>query len=70
MEDLDDTLLAEFDHLLGGTASIEDVAAVRAELGTNTHRARQIDAMALDDIADVSVREELVVLAKEYGYSV
>jgi hypothetical protein len=70
VEDLDDTLLAEFDHLLGGTASIDDVAAVRAELGTSTHRARQIDAMALDDIADAPVRDELAALAKEYGYSI
>ena len=70
VEDLDDTLLAEFDHLLGGAASIENVAAVRAELGTHTHRARQIDAMALDDIADMSVRDELAALAEEYGYSV
>jgi hypothetical protein len=68
VEDLDDELLTEFDHLLGGSAAPSAVAALRAELGTETHRARRIDELGLDDIGDPATRRELTALAAEYGY--
>lgn len=68
VEDLDDELLADLDHLLGGHASIDEVAALRAELGTSTHRARQVDALTLTDIGDAAVRRDLTRLAAEFGY--
>jgi hypothetical protein len=68
VEDLDDELLARVDHLLGGTASPADVAAVRASLGTSTHRARQVDAVTVDDIGDAAIRSQLADLALDYGY--
>lgn len=68
VEDLDDDLLVRFDHLLGGAASPADVAAVRASLGTSTHRARQVDAVTLDDVADPTIRAQLAALALDYGY--
>lgn len=68
VEDLDDDLLVHFDHLLGGGATLEDVATVRASLGTSTHRARQVDPVTVDDIVDVATRAELTDLALDYGY--
>jgi hypothetical protein len=70
IEDLDDQLLTELDHLLGGSATAVDSARVRAELGTSTHRARQVNALGLDDIADVPTRDALAALALDYGYDV
>jgi hypothetical protein len=68
VEDLDDDLLTDFDHLLGGAASPAEVAAVRAKLGTSTHRARQVDALTMADIRDSSIRSQLSDLAAEFGY--
>jgi hypothetical protein len=70
VEELDDELLLELDRMLGGSASPADVASVRRDLGTSTHRARQVDALTLDAIADVATRESLAELAQEYGYAV
>jgi hypothetical protein len=70
VEDLDDEMLTELDHVLGGSASTAEVATVRTALGTSTHHARQIGVLALDDIADTSTRRELADLAAEYGYPV
>jgi len=68
VEDLDDRRLVELDHLLGGDADEQTAARVRAELGTSTHRARQVGPVTLDDLADAAVRNELVELAARYGY--
>lgn len=68
VEDLDDELLSQLDRLLGGTATAADAAEVRAELGIDTHRARQVDALALDAVADPVTRRTLTELAREYGY--
>lgn len=70
VEELDDELLLELDHTLGGSASPAEVAAVRHELGTSTHRARQVDALTLDAVADVATRDALAELGQEYGYAV
>jgi len=68
VEDLDDQLLAELDQLLGGSASVADTARVLGELGTSTHRARQVDALGFGAIADVPTRDALAALALDYGY--
>jgi hypothetical protein len=68
VEALDDDLLVEFDHLLGGSAAPAEVGAIRAGLGTSTHRARQVDELTLDDIRDTAIRDEVVQLATEFGY--
>jgi hypothetical protein len=68
VEDLDDDLLVRWDHLLGGSSTQADVAAVRASLGTSTHRARQVDAVHLDDVADTGTRTRLADLAADFGY--
>lgn len=70
VEDLDDDLLVELDGLLGGDATADRAAAVRAELGTSTHRTRQVDAVALDDLATPSVRAALREAAADFGYEV
>src|SRR5690606_16397257 len=49
VEDLDDDRLAELDRRLGGRATRADAARVRGELGSSTHRARQVDALQYDD---------------------
>lgn len=67
VEDLDDRRLAELDRLVGGDASPADAARVRAGLGTSTHRARQVDAVALGDVADPATRQQLEDLALDYG---
>jgi hypothetical protein len=68
IEDLDDDRLAELDRLLGGSAAAADAARIRGELGTSTHRARQVDAPVLTEIADGTTRRALVELAQDYGY--
>jgi hypothetical protein len=68
IEELDDELLATLDRDLGGDATIAQAAQVHAELGTSTHRARQVDALGLDAIQDEPTRHNLVVLARAYGY--
>jgi hypothetical protein len=68
VEDLDDDLLTEFDHLLGGSATPAEVAAIRTGLGTSTHRARQVDALTIADIRDSTIRSRLARLAAEFGY--
>jgi hypothetical protein len=68
VEDLDDDLLTELDHLLGGGATPDEVAAIRTGLGTSTHRARQVDALTMADIRDPTIRSQLVGLAAEFGY--
>ncbi len=68
VEDLDDDLLTEFDHLLGGGATPAEVAAIRTGLGTSTHRARQVDALTMADIRDSTIRSQLAGLAAEFGY--
>jgi hypothetical protein len=70
VEALDDELLHQLDGLLGGTATLADVAAVRRDLGTNTHRARQVDELSLDAIGDPDTRAALTALGQEYGYAV
>lgn len=69
VEDLDDRRLAEIDTLLGGSASAADAARVRAALGSSTHRARQVDTVAYDDVTDVATRTQLEQLAADYGYA-
>lgn len=68
VEDLDDDLLGQLDRLLGGSTTPAEAGRVRADLGTNTHRARQVDALALDAIADRATRQTLAALGREYGY--
>jgi hypothetical protein len=68
LEDLDGERLADLDHALGGERTTAEADAVLAELGTSTHRARQIDVLAVDDITHEPTRRELVALAHDYGY--
>jgi hypothetical protein len=68
VEDLDDDRLAQVDRLLGGTATADDAAKVRAGLGSSTHRARQVDSLALTDIGHEPTRQALVELAQDFGY--
>lgn len=68
VEDLDDELLVELDHLLGGTATVTDAADVRGALGTSTHRTRQVDAVALEDLATPAAGTALRAAAADFGY--
>jgi len=68
VEDLDDARLAQLDRRLGGTATTDDVARIRGELGTSTHRARQVDHVRYDDVKDGPTREQLRELGLDYGY--
>jgi hypothetical protein len=68
IEDLDGPALLDICHRLGGGQSLGEVERVRSELGTETHRARRVDPVALDQITDRSVRSRLVEMAAELGY--
>jgi hypothetical protein len=68
VEDLDDERLARLDRLLGGSSTPDLAAQVRAELGVNTHRARQVGALTLDDIGHEPTRLALVESAHDFGY--
>lgn len=68
IEDLDGPTLLDLCHQLGGTQTLDEVEKVRAELGTTTHRARQVDRITLDRITDRSVRDRLVEVAGRFGY--
>jgi hypothetical protein len=68
VEDLDDELLVELDGLLGGNATVDEAAEVRTALGTSTHRTRQVDAVALHDLATPATRQALPTAAADFGY--
>jgi hypothetical protein len=68
VEDLDDARLAQLDHVLGGAATPDDAARVRGQLGTSTHRARQVAPVAYEDVTHTATRDQLRELALDYGY--
>jgi hypothetical protein len=68
VEELDDDRVAQLDRLLGGDATGGEVAKVRAELGSSTHRARQVDTLTMADIRHEPTRRALAELAHDFGY--
>jgi hypothetical protein len=69
VEDLDDAALVALDHLLGGRADDREASRILSMLGTETHRARRVPPVTLEDLGDPSLRDELVALATRYGYA-